>query len=100
MARPINLPKHDDNNGWWGVQPVADPATRLDGDQRYQTTVIDAGIYGLSTARRLGELNPEDAIAVIDAERVGHGASGRNAGFLFLLTMHSHGLPKQLDVLN
>ena len=98
MACPITLPRHDDDNGWWGVLPVAGPATQLNGEQGDQTAVIGAGICGLSTARHLGELKPEDAIAVIDAEGVGYGVSGRNAGFV--LTMHSHGPPKQLDVLN
>ncbi|HEY5924790.1 MAG TPA: FAD-dependent oxidoreductase, partial [Kofleriaceae bacterium] len=34
------------------------------------------------TAIRLSELAPQAVIAVVEAERVGYGASGRNAGFL------------------
>lgn len=78
--------------------PDLGPANQLEGQHRYRTAIIGAGICGLSTARRLGELNPSDSIAVVEAERAGFGASGRNAGFL--LTMHSHGPPKRLDVLN
>ncbi|HUS30506.1 MAG TPA: FAD-dependent oxidoreductase, partial [Kofleriaceae bacterium] len=44
--------------------------------------IIGAGFAGLSTAIRLREQNPSAQIIVLEAERVGFGASGRNAGFL------------------
>lgn len=44
--------------------------------------VIGAGISGLATALRLRERNPDAQVLVLEAERVGYGASGRNAGFL------------------
>ena len=37
-------------------------------------------------ARRLAELRPEWRIAVVDAQRVGSGASGRASGFVVDLT--------------
>jgi glycine/D-amino acid oxidase-like deaminating enzyme len=98
MPRAAALPKHDDSNGWWGVLPAPPPPQTLSGERRYKTAVIGAGICGLSAARRLGELNPNEPIAVLEAEQAGFGASGRNAGFL--LTMHSHGPPKRMEVLN
>ncbi|MCG8546048.1 MAG: FAD-binding oxidoreductase, partial [Alphaproteobacteria bacterium] len=91
------VPNHQDSNGWWAVLPDAEPVRRLTGRRRYRTAIIGAGICGLSVARRLGELRPGEPIALIEAERAGFGASGRNAGFL--LDMHSHGQPKQPDVL-
>jgi glycine/D-amino acid oxidase-like deaminating enzyme len=51
--------------------------------------VLGAGACGLAAARRLGELRPDASIAVVEAARVGHGTSGRNAGFM--LSHHSHG---------
>lgn len=36
----------------------------------------------MSTAVRLRELHPNATIVVLESERVGAGASGRNAGFL------------------
>lgn len=44
--------------------------------------VLGGGFAGLSTAIHLRKLNPSAAIVVFEADRVGYGASGRNAGFL------------------
>jgi glycine/D-amino acid oxidase-like deaminating enzyme len=44
--------------------------------------VVGGGFAGLTTARHLRMQHPAAAIAVFEAERVGYGASGRNAGFL------------------
>ncbi len=61
------------------------------GDDRWQNTVIPSsvdvavlggGFAGLTTALRLRERMPQATIVVLEAERVGYGASGRNAGFL------------------
>src|SRR5262245_61391218 len=44
--------------------------------------VLGGGLAGLATATHLRRQHPHAAIAVLEAERVGYGASGRNAGFL------------------
>ena len=85
------------DNGWQALLDAPPPVVRLTGEKRCRTAVIGAGICGLSTARRLGELCPDDDIVLVDAARVGDGASGQNAGFLF--NMHTHGLVKRHDVL-
>ena len=97
MRRIANVPRHDDSNGWWAVSSNPRPVRRLTSRQRYRTAIIGAGICGVSVARRLGELRPGEPIALLEAERAGFGASGRNAGFM--LNMHSHGEPKELSVL-
>ncbi|TDB01193.1 FAD-binding oxidoreductase [Halomonas marinisediminis] len=44
--------------------------------------VIGAGFIGLAPARRLAELRPGDRVVLLEALRVGLGASGRNTGFV------------------
>ncbi len=49
---------------------------------RADFAVIGGGLAGLATAIRLRELHPGADVVVLEAERIGYGASGRNAGFL------------------
>ncbi len=51
---------------------------RLEGETRADLAVIGAGYTGLSTALHAAELGLD--VVVIDAHRVGFGASGRNGG--------------------
>ncbi|WP_343560654.1 NAD(P)/FAD-dependent oxidoreductase [Kiloniella sp. b19] len=44
--------------------------------------IVGAGFAGLTAANRLAELCPDDSIVLIDAQRVGFGAAGRNTGFM------------------
>lgn len=44
--------------------------------------IIGGGLSGLTTAIRLRDLHPGADIVLLEAERVGYGASGRNGGFL------------------
>ncbi|MDG2407159.1 MAG: FAD-binding oxidoreductase, partial [Paracoccaceae bacterium] len=97
VINPRVIPKHKDSNGWWEILGPAPAVTTLVGPHRVKTAIIGAGICGLSVAHQLGKLCPDDDIALIDAERAGFGASGRNAGFM--LNLHSHGPPKKLDIL-
>jgi glycine/D-amino acid oxidase-like deaminating enzyme len=43
--------------------------------------VIGAGYTGLAAARRLAEHFPHDEVILIEAQEVGYGTAGRNAGF-------------------
>ncbi|MDA8845246.1 FAD-binding oxidoreductase [Candidatus Pelagibacter bacterium] len=50
--------------------------------------VIGAGYTGLSTARKLGQLYPNQKIIIVDAQLAGEGASSRNSGFLVDTTLN------------
>ena len=50
--------------------------------------VIGAGFTGLSAARKLGQLFPNQKIILIDAQLAGEGASGRNSGYLVDTTLN------------
>jgi monoamine oxidase len=53
---------------------------QLSGEHRCDVAVVGAGFTGLSTAVHLAERGYD--VAVIEANRVGWGASGRNGGQL------------------
>ena len=55
-------------------------------DARFDVAIVGGGIIGVATAHALGEMRPGLRVAVLDSERLAHGASGRNAGFLLLGT--------------
>ena len=90
------LPADEEQNGWYAALPDPLPARRVEGSVSVDFAVVGAGICGLTAARRLGELRPDDSVALIEATRVGFGTSGRNAGFL--LKGHSHGGEKDLEL--
>ena len=50
------------------------------GEQRVQCVVIGGGLAGISTAWRLANSGIE--VALVEAHRIGWGASGRNGGFV------------------
>lgn len=68
--------------GWNAVLPPAPAYPTLDAHLTADWLVVGAGFAGLSAARQLGELRPQDKTVVIDATRIGHGPAGRNSGFM------------------
>ena len=52
------------------------------GELRVHTAVIGGGLTGLSAAFHLLESRPDRQVVVLEAERVGHGGSGRSTGML------------------
>lgn len=53
---------------------------------RADVAIIGGGVIGTATAFWLRHLAPGLRVVILDAERLAHGASGRNAGFLLLGT--------------
>ena len=50
--------------------------------------IIGAGYTGLSAARKLGQLYPNQKILITDAQLAGEGASSRNSGYLVDTTLN------------
>ncbi len=91
------LPDRDEASGWYEtLTNTPPPAKSVEGSVECDWAIVGAGACGLAAARRLAELRDQDSIAVIDADRIGHGASGRNAGFM--LNHNTHGEVKNLNV--
>lgn len=81
MPAPV-VPPLDIPTGWRPVSDILPMGQDTRIASRYRWLVVGAGITGLSSARRLAELRPNDRILLVDARPVGWGASGRNSGFL------------------
>jgi len=91
------LPDRAEPNGWYEtLETPPPPAKAVAGTVEADWAIVGGGACGLAVARRLAELRGQDRIALIDADRIGHGASGRNAGFM--LNHNTHGEVKDLRV--
>ncbi len=60
----------------------------LDKDKSCDWLIVGAGYTGLSAARKLSELNPNQRVIIVDAQLAGEGASGRNSGYLVDTTLN------------
>jgi glycine/D-amino acid oxidase-like deaminating enzyme len=61
--------------------PPADPPLEAGEHRNVDVAIVGAGFTGLWTAIALTDTDPSLRIAVLEAETVGFGASGRNGGF-------------------
>ena len=83
MRRPAIIPRHNRQQWLVGNPAGARHHQRsCPAPHRVQTAIVGAGICGMAVAHQLGKLCPDADIALIEAERAGYGASGRNAGFM------------------
>lgn len=76
------LPKDPGPAGWNCILPQDAPAVSLEESITTDWIVIGAGFAGLSAARNLSLLRPDDSVAVLDATRLAEGPAGRNSGFM------------------
>ena len=76
------LPRDDATNGWANILPARHPTPPLEGAVMCDWVVVGAGFAGLAATRRLAENRPHDKIVLLDAQKMGDGASARNSGFV------------------
>ncbi len=57
-------------------------------DLNCEWLIIGAGYTGLSAARKLGQLYPNQKVLLVDAQLAGEGASSRNSGYLVDTTLN------------
>jgi glycine/D-amino acid oxidase-like deaminating enzyme len=65
---------------WTALSPAPPPTQALAGQVRADVAIVGAGILGLSLALHLAEAGI--ACTLVEAGELGHGASGRNTGFV------------------
>ncbi|NTU79380.1 MAG: FAD-dependent oxidoreductase [Chloroflexales bacterium] len=70
---------------WLATADPYVPSPPLQGDLHVEVAIIGGGFTGLSTAYHLRADAPGLRVAVLEAEVVGFGASGRNGGFSMTL---------------
>ncbi len=68
--------------GWFDILSPEAPRATLCGEQVADWVIIGGGVTGLAAARQLAEHLPEARILLVDAQQIGMGASGQNAGFV------------------
>jgi glycine/D-amino acid oxidase-like deaminating enzyme len=72
------LPNSDIHSLWQDTVAAKPTFTELQGPHRYDVAIIGGGFTGLSTARYLAAKG--QSVVVLEANRIGWGASGRNGG--------------------
>lgn len=83
ITKPVKrLPAENGISGWEAISKRSFPPRSLEGSVTADWLIIGAGFAGLSAARRLVQLRPNDKIVVLDASEVGQGTSGRNSGYM------------------
>ena len=71
----------------------------LSTNEECEWLIVGAGYTGLSAARKLSELHPNQKIIIVDAQLAGEGASGRNSGYLVDTTLND-GFTSNKDLYN
>jgi len=77
----ISLPADDAYCGWYHTSPARTPTPAHAGISHAPWVVLGAGYTGLAAARQLALNFPDDEVILVDAQAVGFGSAGRNAGF-------------------
>jgi glycine/D-amino acid oxidase-like deaminating enzyme len=79
------LKDYRDKSFWLATYGDYIPSPALQGNIKVDIAIIGAGFTGLSAAFNLKMADQGLAVAVLEAEIVGYGASGRNGGFSMTL---------------
>ena len=67
---------------WWDGITRSAPEPPLETETTCQYAIVGGGYTGLWTAYFLKQRQPQADIVLVDAQQIGHGASGRNGGWL------------------
>ena len=79
---------NDNSCSWVNDLSPRNNIKTLSSDLNCEWLIIGAGYTGLSAARKLGQLYPNQKILLVDAQLAGEGASSRNSGYLVDTTLN------------
>ena len=71
---------HQYRSLWWSMNGDDTPSPPLEGDLSTDICIIGGGIAGLSAALHLKRSESGTGVVLLEAQEIGAGASGRNAG--------------------
>lgn len=81
MTMITSLPADDSTCGWYHLSKGRRIKAPHSGHSTARWVVVGAGFTGLAAARQLALNFPDEQIVLLEAQEVGFGSSGRNAGF-------------------
>jgi len=89
---------------WLDSPQAPEPAPAFEGSGRCDLAVVGGGLTGVWTALLAKERDPARDVVLLEADRVGGQASGRNGGFCMATLTHGYGngldhFPDELDLL-
>ena len=90
---------NDNGCGWLNQLSKRLNIKSLNKDLISDYLIIGAGFTGLSSARKLSEINKNNKIIVVDAQLAGEGGSSRNSGYLVDTTLND-GFTSNKDIEN
>ncbi len=79
---------NDKNCSWINDLNPRTNINELKQDKNSEWLIIGAGYTGLSAARKLAQIYPDQKIIIVDAQLAGEGASSRNSGYLVDSTLN------------
>ena len=91
--------QNDNNCGWLTQLRGRSNIKRVNKHLNAEYLIVGAGYTGLSAARKLGQLYPNQKIILVDAQIAGEGASSRNSGYLVDTTLND-GFTSNKEILN
>ena len=81
MTKVTSTPADDSTCGWFHLSRARKPMPAHSGRTTARWVIVGAGFTGLAAARQLAIRFPSDTVVLVEAQEVGFGSSGRNAGF-------------------
>ena len=80
--------KNDNGCSWIKDLDIRENFKTISSNIDSEWLIVGAGYTGLSAARKLGQLFPNQEIILVDAQMAGEGASSRNSGYLVDSTLN------------
>ncbi|MGA9372578.1 MAG: FAD-dependent oxidoreductase, partial [Solirubrobacterales bacterium] len=84
-------------HGYWLEEAGERPSLpSAEGELSCDVLVVGGGYTGMWTAWQLSQLEPGASVVLLEADRCGHGPSGRNGGFVNAMWFSMHTLRERL----